>query len=98
MPRGSILFENDDRGGGGKPWKMDMAISLLKPMNFQCFCKVPECPPPSGHPSLLRFDNDEDADALETLRSWKAGMAGSWEVEKLGSLTRRGVVTVGRGW
>ena len=46
----------------------------------------------------MGFDDDEDADALETLRSWKAGMAGSWEVEKLGSLTRRDVVTVGRGW
>ena len=53
---------------------------------------------PSGRPPLVGFDDDEDADALETLRSWKAGMAGSWEVEKLGSLTRRDVVTVGRGW
>ena len=32
-------------GGAGKPWKMDMAISLLKPMNSQCFCKVAKCLP-----------------------------------------------------
>ena len=50
----AVLFwlENDDRGGAGKPWKTNMADFLLKPMNFQCFCKVPKClplrTPPSG--------------------------------------------------
>ena len=98
MPRGSIWLENDDRGGGRKTLENQHGHFPPETNEFPMLLQGSGVPPPSGRPPLLRFDNDEDADALETLRSWKAGMAGSWEVEKLGSLTRRDVVTVGRGW